>query len=63
MHPENSEMHVFFLHLINMYIKQNAHILAGCIVFRGRAPDVCMGKFLNFGHYDLSQLGSYIFCV
>ena len=32
-------------------IKQDAGILAGCIVFREPAPDVCIEIFLNFGHW------------
>ena len=40
---------LFFEHLICM-IKQGADILAGCIVLRGPAPDVCIKNILNFGH-------------
>ena len=39
----------FFEHLI-CYIKQGADIVAGCMAFRGLAPDVCMKKIPNFGH-------------
>ena len=35
----------FFEHLI-CHIKQGADILAGCIILRGPAPDVCIKKNL-----------------
>ena len=41
---------MFFLENLIGNIKQGAYILAGCMVLRGHAPDVCMKKILNFGH-------------
>ena len=40
---------LFLEHLI-CNIKQGADILAGCMVLRGHAPDVCIKEILNFGH-------------
>ena len=41
---------MFFLEHLICNIKQGADILAGCMVLRGHAPDVCIKKILNFGH-------------
>ena len=58
---------LFLEHLI-CNIKQGADILAGCMVLRGHAPDVCIKQILNFGHciasmpdlrIDTSGLASY----
>ena len=46
---------MFFLEHLICNIKQGAYILAGCMVLRGHAPDVCIKKILNFGHCEMTM--------
>ena len=53
----------FFEHLM-YYMKQGAHILAGCMFFRGLASDVCnRNKILNSGHCPCVKKKPQYLCV
>ena len=42
---------MFFLEHLICNIKQGAVILARCMDLRGHAPNMCIKKSLNFGHW------------